>query len=44
MTHVHTMPIELYLAGAVLGFIAKVVIYTGAACFVVRYAAKQIGR
>jgi hypothetical protein len=37
MTKVFTMPIEMYLAGMALAFVAKVAIYTGAACFVVRY-------
>ena len=44
MTKVQIMPIELYLAGMVLVFVAKTLIFTGCACFVVRYAAKQIGK
>lgn len=44
MTKLQTMPIEVYLAGMVLAFVAKTLIITGCACFVVRYAAKQLNK
>jgi hypothetical protein len=42
MTKVQTMPIELFLIASALLFLAKTAIYTGAACFVVHYATKQL--
>jgi hypothetical protein len=38
MTQVTTMPIEIFIVGSVLAFLAKTAIYTLAACFVIRYA------
>jgi hypothetical protein len=41
MTKVTTMSIEAVLALSAFAFLAKVVIYTAAACVVVRYALKR---
>lgn len=44
MTKVTTMPIELFLAGSVIIFLAKTAVYTFAVCFAIRYAIKQINK
>jgi hypothetical protein len=42
ITHVYPMQIEMFLAVSAAAFLLKVAIYTAAACFVARYAAKQL--